>query len=115
LVRFAFAALTLSLAATPALAHDDDGAKLFNLQCKMCHGGSTMGPSLAGVYGAKIASKPDFAYSAALKAKEGAWTKDRLEAFLKNPSGFAPGTKMMLAVPSEESREAITHYLKTLK
>jgi cytochrome c2 len=113
LIRIAFAAAALVLAATPALAAD--GAALFNLQCKMCHGGSSMGPPLAGVYGAKIASRHDFAYSAALKAKDGAWTEHRLEAFLKNPSGFAPGTKMMVSVPSEESREAIVHYLKTLK
>ena len=112
MVRFAFSALALSLAATPALAAD--GAQLFNLQCKMCHGGSTMGPSLAGVAGAKIASK-DFAYSPALKNHGGTWTDANLDAFLKSPPTFAPGGKMFISVAPDENRKAIIGYLKTLK
>ncbi len=107
----AFAAL-ISLAAAPALAAD--GQQLFNMQCKMCHGGSPLGPVLTGVAGGKIASKP-FAYSAALKAKSGTWTDANLDAFLKAPSAFAPGTKMLIAVPAAENRAAIVAYLKTLK
>ena len=106
------AALTLSLAAAPALAAD--GAQLFNMQCKMCHNGSPMGPSLAGVAGGKIAAK-EFAYSPGLKAKGGTWTDANLDAFLKAPAQFAPGTKMLIGVPSDESRAAIIGYLKTLK
>lgn len=105
-------ALALSLAAAPAFAAD--GQQLFNMQCKLCHTGGPMGPSLAGVAGAKIASK-DFAYSPALKAKGGTWTDANLDAFLKAPSAFAPGSKMILNVPSEENREAIIAFLKTLK
>jgi cytochrome c len=117
MVRFAFAAAAaaaaLSLAASPALAAD--GAQLFNMQCKMCHGGSVMGPTLTGVAGAKIAARSDFNYSPALKAKEGTWTDANLEAFLSSPAAFAPGTKMMISVPSAESRTALIDYLKTLK
>ncbi|MFN3583975.1 c-type cytochrome [Phenylobacterium sp.] len=104
--------LVFSLAAAPALAAD--GQQLFNMQCKLCHTGGPMGPSLSGVAGARIASK-DFAYSPALKAKEGTWTDANLDAFLKAPSTFAPGTRMMLNVPSDENREAIVAFLKTLK
>lgn len=113
MLRTTAAALVLSLAAAaPALAQD--GAQLFNMQCRMCHGGSPMGPSLAGVAGAPIASK-SFAYSPALKAKGGTWTDANLDAFLKGPSAFAPGTKMLIAVPSDANRAAIIGYLKTLK
>lgn len=104
-------ALALSFGA-PALAAD--GQQLFNMQCKMCHNGGPMGPSLTGVAGAKIASK-DFAYSQALKGKEGTWTDANLDAFLKAPGQFAPGTKMLVAVPSEENRAALIAFLKTLK
>jgi cytochrome c len=105
---------TLGLsAAGPAAAAD--GAQLFAMQCKMCHAGGPMGPSLAGVAGAKIASKPNFAYSPALKAKTGVWTDANLDAYLKAPAVFAPGTKMVMAVPSDENRKAIIAYLKTLK
>jgi len=112
MLRAAAAALALSLAAAPALAAD--GAQLFNMQCKMCHGGSPMGPALTGVAGGPIAAKA-YAYSPALKAKGGAWTDANLDAFLKAPAAFAPGTKMMISVPSGESRTALIGYLKTLK
>ena len=106
-------AVLFSLAASaPALAAD--GAQLFNMQCKMCHAGGPMGPSLTGVAGAPIASKT-FAYSPALKAKGGTWTDANLDAFLKAPSAFAPGTKMMVAVPNAENRAALIRHLKTLK
>jgi cytochrome c len=112
MLRVAAAALVLSLAAAPALAAD--GAQLFNMQCKMCHAGTPMGPPLAGVAGAPIASKT-FAYSTGLKAKGGTWTDANLDAFLKAPAQFAPGTKMMISVPNPENRAAVIGYLKTLK
>ena len=110
--RAAAVALLMSVAAAPALAAD--GAQLFNLQCKMCHVNSPMGPSLAGVAGGKIA-EGSFNFSAGLKAKEGTWTDANLDAFLKAPATFAPGTKMLISVPNEENRTAIIAYLKTLK
>lgn len=112
MLRITAAALALTLAAGPALAQD--GAQLFNMQCKMCHGGSPMGPSLAGIAGAPIASK-QFAYSPALKNKGGQWTDANLDAFLKAPAQFAPGTKMLISVPADANRAAIIAYLKTLK
>jgi cytochrome c2 len=112
MLRVAAAALVLSLAAAPAWAAD--GPQLFNMQCKMCHGGSPIGPPLAGVAGSPIASKT-YNYSPALKAKGGNWTDQNLDTFLKAPSQFAPGTKMAISVPSEENRAALIGYLKTLK
>jgi cytochrome c len=114
MTRFAYAALALGLIATPALAAAD-GENLFNTQCRMCHSGSVMGPTLAGVAGAKIAARTDFNYSPALKGKEGTWTDANLDAFLKAPATFAPGTKMLISVQPEENRKAIIAYLKTLK
>ena len=111
--RIAALAAAFSLAVAPALAAD--GAQLFNMQCKMCHGGSVMGPTLSGVAGGPIAAKAGFAYSPALKAKGGTWTDANLDAYLKAPTAFAPGTRMLIAVPSEEGRAAIVGYLKTLK
>jgi cytochrome c len=112
MLRMTAAALALSLAAGPALAQD--GAQLFNMQCKMCHNGGPMGPSLAGAAGGPIAAK-QFAYSPGLKAKGGTWTDANLDAFLKGPAAFAPGTKMLISVGAEPNRKAIIEYLKTLK
>lgn len=121
MVRFASAALllslpALSLAATPALAAVD-GAQVFATQCKMCHQGASnaLAPSLAGVAGAKVAARDDFAYSPALKAKGGTWTDANLDAFLKSPTAFAPGTKMFLGPQSDENVAAVVSYLHTVK
>ncbi|MEO8114372.1 MAG: c-type cytochrome [Phenylobacterium sp.] len=116
MIRLALAAALAASFAAPALAAD--GEQLFLMQCKLCHGpaggGTAMGPSLAGVAGGKIAAGT-FAYSPALKAKEGTWTDANLDAFLTSPAAFAPGTRMFATVPSEENRAALTAYLKTLK
>ena len=113
--RHALAAAILSLAAGPALAQE--GAELFAMQCKMCHNpaSTVMAPSLVGVAGARIAARPDFTYSPALKAKDGAWTDVNLDAFLKAPMAFAPGTRMPVSVSDDAARAAIIAYLHTLK
>lgn len=105
------------LSAAPAAAADD-GARAFALQCGGCHGAKSTpaGPSLAGVSGANIAARSDFSYSAGLKAKaKEAWSDTNLDAYLKAPTRFAPGTRMFFTVPADETRAAIVKHLKTLK
>lgn len=104
------------LTGSPALAAD--GAKVFQLQCKTCHGAKStpMGPSLAGVSGRKIASLADFKYSAGLTAKSGAtWTDANLDAYLAAPTKFAPGTRMPTGLAAPADRAAVVAYLKGLK
>jgi cytochrome c len=115
MVRFASAVLIAALAATPALAAD--GAQLFASTCKICHQGPStpLAPSLAGVAGKARASRTDFQYSAALKAKGGVWTDADLDKWLTKPSAFVPGTKMVVSVPDPANRAAIIAYLHTLK
>jgi cytochrome c len=98
-------------------AHAADGARLFALQCKTCHGAqsSVAGPSLNGVSGRKVAGAPGFTYSAALKAKGGTWTEASLDAYLAAPQAFAPGGRMAVAITAPGDRAAVIDYLKTLK
>ncbi len=114
MLRSISAVAALSLIATPALAAPD-GAQLFNMRCKACHGGGTIAPPLKGVAGAKIAGKPGFKYSDGLKKKAGVWTDANLDTFLAGPAKFAPGTRMMISVAKPEDRTAIIAHLKTLK
>jgi len=111
------AALILGLAAGPALAQAVDGAQVFANQCQGCHVGPStpLAPSLAGVAGAKMASRTDFEYSAALKAKNDVWTDANLDTFLKGPQDFVPGTAMYISPQSDENRKALIAYLHTLK
>lgn len=75
------------------------GQKVFT-KCQACHsaehgGPNKVGPNLAGVVGRPKASHEGFNYSDALKAKGGNWTLEDLAAFIHNPKGFVPGTKML--------------------
>lgn len=109
---FAVAAV-MALAAVQAHA---DGKQLFEDQCASCHsldGHSTSaGPSLKGVVWRKIASLKDFRYSAGLKAQVGDWSPDRLDAYLRNTQGFAPGTDMFWNMAERPDRKAIIQYLE---
>lgn len=115
MIRFALAAAAVSLAAGPAFA--EDGAQVFAAQCGICHKAvsTPLAPTLAGVAGAKIAGRSDFTYSPALKGKDGTWTDANLDAFLKAPAAFAPGTRMFKALPADDARAAVIGYLQTLK
>jgi cytochrome c len=116
LVLIAALATPLVLGALPAAAQD--GAALYNAQCKSCHsvtGAAGAGPTLKGVVGRKIAGVPAYAYSAGLKAKTGTWADANLDEFLTNPSGFAPGSKMFVKVAKPDDRAALIAYLKTVK
>lgn len=118
MIRTLALAAALTLAAAPALAQAPDGGQLFALQCHMCHQptSTVMAPALTGVAGGKIAARTDFTYSPALKGKaDQTWTDANLDAFLKAPMAFAPGTKMPVSVPADDARAAIIAYLHTLK
>lgn len=100
-----------------------NGAELFSL-CRTCHtaisGGADMtGPNLHGVFGRKVASKPGYAYSDALKAfgqaGDKTWTADLIDQWLANPRTFVPGTKMSFpGLPDADNRRDVIAYLKVI-
>lgn len=116
-MRLAIAAAFVLAAVTPAAAQD--GATLFNTQCKSCHsvtGPSTpAGPTLKGVAGRKAASAPGYNYSPGLTRKGGVWTDANLDAYLTAPGAYAPGGKMFTKVADPKARAAIIAWLKTQK
>lgn len=85
--------------------------------CKVCHafnkgGAALVGPDLYGVVGRKIASVEGFNYTPALKAHEGEWTFEKLDAWLINPAAFAPGTMMAFpGIPDVKKRAGVVAYL----
>lgn len=87
--------------------------------CRACHsvepGQNGIGPTLAGVYGAKSAHIASFDYSAAMEGAGLTWSEATLDRYLENPTGVVPGTTMSFAgVKNAAQRKAIVDYLKTL-
>ncbi|OBV10365.1 c-type cytochrome [Erythrobacter dokdonensis] len=86
-------------------------------KCQSCHsiaagGANGVGPNLHGIMGASVAAKPGFAYSGELQALGGQWDWEKMDAWLKNPKAYVPGTKMGFAGLSKvEDRAAIAAYL----
>lgn len=88
-------------------------------QCAACHtievGRNGIGPSLAGVSGAKAGHVGDFAYSSAMRASGLTWDEATLDMYLENPRGVVPGTKMSYpGMRDPQDRQKIIAYLKTL-
>ena len=88
-------------------------------KCAACHTfgkgePNRVGPNLYGVVGRPKASEAGFDYSAALKAKGGNWSVEDLSAFLANPKGYAPGTKMSFAgLPRGTERADVIAFLNS--
>lgn len=86
--------------------------------CKVCHSvdkgaPSPIGPNLYGVVGRDIASVEGFNYSPALKAKEGDWTFEEIDAFVHKPMEFAPGTLMAFpGLPDPKQRGDVLAFLR---
>jgi cytochrome c len=109
--------LLVALAAGPTLAAD--GKAAFQSECASCHTlgphSTPAGPTLKGVMWRHVGDRTDFRYTAALAAVAGIWTPARLDHFLQDTQGFAPGTDMYFAIDDAEERRAIVDYLKTVK
>jgi cytochrome c len=106
----------------PLLASADPaaGETIAKRQCASCHtfnegGKNGVGPNLYGVIGRPHGGLPSFNYSAAIKSKEGPWTYEDLNAWLKKPAAYAPGTRMAYAgLNSDKQRADVIDYLRTL-
>ncbi len=96
----------------------DPGAQVFRA-CVACHTlspdeGNKAGPSLAGIFGRKIASLPGYHYSEALKHMNIVWTPETVaKMFEVGPMTYTPGTKMPeQKIGSPEDRKALVEFLE---
>jgi nitrite reductase (NO-forming) len=85
-------------------------------KCQACHSleasKNTIGPSLAGIFGKKAGSVPNFNYSPALKAANITWDAAALDAYLLDPQKAVPGNKMPFpGLKTENERRDVIAYL----
>lgn len=101
-----------------ASADPGKGEKVYG-KCRACHkvepGANGTGPTLYGVVGRPVDAVDGFSYSGALEAVVDVWTPEHLNAFLENPKGYAPGTKMSFAgLKKVEDRANLIAWLDSL-
>lgn len=121
--RDALTVVALLSAAAPtaeARAGGPTGGERDFRACGACHslvpGRNMTGPSLAGVFGRKAGTLPSFQrYSPALKSSEVIWDEHTLDAWLTNPVGFIPGSRMTFqGIEQARIRSDLIAYLKTV-
>ena len=96
----------------------DPGAEVFRA-CVACHtlsaeDGPRAGPTLAGIFGRKIATLPGYNFSEALKKLDIVWTPETVsKLFEVGPMAYTPGTKMPeQQIGSAEDRAALMTFLE---
>jgi len=115
-----FAALSTAAFADDTSCDAEAGRRAF-VKCLICHtaapgAGNLEGPNLWGVIDRPVGGAAGFAYSPVFVAAEFAWTREALEAYIEDPDGFLPGTRMMTArIADAEERASISCYMTTLQ
>ncbi|MEI7805708.1 MAG: c-type cytochrome [Hyphomicrobiales bacterium] len=95
----------------------DRGADVFRA-CIACHTltpdeGNKAGPTLAGIFGRRIATLPGYNFSDPLKLLDIVWTPETVSKLFEiGPMAYTPGTKMPeQTIGSAEDRKALVDFL----
>ncbi len=96
----------------------DHGAEVFRA-CVACHTlnsdqANKAGPTLAGIFGRRIATLPGYNFSEPLKRLDIVWTPETVSKLFEiGPSAYTPGTKMPeQRIGSEQDRAALVQFLE---
>ncbi len=100
-----------------ARAGDVEKGKALFEKCAACHSleadHNDEGPSLAGIFGRKVAAVKEYRYSAAMKRSDFVWTDETLDAFIQDPQAFVPGNRMPFdGLMDKGERDDLLAYLK---
>ena len=95
----------------------DRGAEIYRA-CVACHTlksdeGNRAGPTLAGIFGRRIATLPGYNFSPALKNLNIVWSPETVSKLFEiGPAAYTPGTKMPeQTIGSPEDRNALIDFL----
>ena len=119
MIRTFIALLLMAIGGTSVQAQDAAaGATVFK-KCMSCHAvgenaRAKVGPPLNGIVGHPAGTVAGFKYSNALLEAGLTWDEATLSAFLADPRGFLPGTKMSFGgLTKEEDIANVIAYLAT--
>jgi cytochrome c len=112
-------AVPLNDVSDPLAAYAGDRGAEICRACIACHTlssdeGNRAGPTLAGIFGRRIASLPGYDFTDALKKLDIVWTPETVsKLFEVGPNAYTPGTKMPeQTIGSAEDRNALMEFLK---
>ncbi|MBA5983047.1 cytochrome c family protein [Pseudomonas sp. MD195_PC81_125] len=72
------------------------------------------GPQLNGIIGRPAGTTANYVYSEAMKNSGKTWDRDTLTAYLKDPKGVVPGTRMIFwGLSDEEKIDNLLAYLQS--
>ncbi|UST83081.1 c-type cytochrome [Pseudomonas siliginis] len=119
-MKFTTALLLALIFSTSAQAEGDPeaGEKIFPRLCGGCHqvGESArpgFGPQLNGIVGRAAGTSANYVYSDAMKNSGITWDRATLKAYLKDPKGVVPGTRMIFwGLSDEEKLNNLLAYLQ---
>ena len=111
--------LLLEVAGDPLAPYAGDrGAEVFRA-CVACHTigadqANRAGPTLAGIFGRRIATLPGYNFSEGLKRLDIVWTPETVSKLFEiGPAAYTPGTKMPeQRIGSEQDRAALVKFLE---
>lgn len=110
--------VTMSGSADPLAQYEGDpGAQVFRA-CIACHTlkadqGPRAGPTLAGIFGRRIATLSGYDFSPALKALDIVWTPETVSKLFEiGPAAYTPGTKMPEQRVGADDRAALVKFLE---
>lgn len=114
-------AISLLLAGSvlPAAAQDAAAGKAVFAQCRVCHqigegAKHQVGPHLNGFFGRAAGTLEGYNYSEANKKFGKVWDDATFTAYIKDPKGVVPGTKMVYAGLKDEKKIVdLMAYLKS--
>jgi cytochrome c len=95
----------------------DPGARVFRA-CIACHtlketDPPRAGPTLAGIFGRRIATQPGYDFSPALKKLDIVWTSETVSKLFEiGPAAYTPGTKMPEQRVGAADRAALVKFLE---
>lgn len=83
-------------------------------RCQGCHSldSNRVGPRHRGVHGRVAGTVEDYRYSPALRDAGHTWTDETLDAWLANPGGFVPGSRMGFRLSDPQDRVDVIAFLK---